>query len=220
MSRITALFVVLIFSFQEGIGQQEYSKVFEDFGLWSSISLDGDISKKWTYKGTYAYRLKNNASELRTTYFQANINRDLKKKWDVGMAVRYSAKQNSQIFRFSPIVKKYIRFKPINVLYRFKADISHELFDARAEWESRIRNRFGVEYSRKKHDLKGGISVEWFHENDDHLLWANNIRYNASIQYKINKKFRIKTTFLVQQELNKAKPVRDYVIRWNVHYKL
>lgn len=213
------LFVVCFSS--RAFAQKEYSKVYEDFGIWTDLTLKKDISKKWKSSLDYSLRLDENASELRSTFVEINFQRDLKRKWDVGTSIRYTIRTSSQTLRYSIYVKKYIRIKPINVQYRFKTDFNYDLFsDSQDPIKEVFRNKVGIEYSRKKHRLGAMLSAEWFHPLDRDLFLPSDIRFKTGLSYKVNKRIDLKLSYIVQEELNKSKPERDYVCNFGIQYEI
>jgi len=200
---------------------QDFSKTYEDFGIWNNVSVSHKWAKKWSSDFDFSLRLDENARELRSAFVEMNLERDLKKKWDVGGVIRFNHKGNTQIIRFSPYLKKYVRFKPFNVKYRFKFDYNYDLTDnSNYPFKEVFRNKIGIEYKRKKHKLGGQITGELFHDWDKQFTLPDSFRLKAGLSYKINKKWDIDIAYIIQEELHTTRPVRDYIISWGISTEL
>lgn len=220
MGRLIIIAVLFLVSIS-GVFAQNYSQVFEDFGVWNNVTLDYDWTKKWSSSLDVSLRLDENASELKSLFSEFSLERDLKKKWDVGAVLRYTQRTSSESVRFSAYVKKYYRFKPINLKYRLKVDVNYGLFSSdQFPFDEVIRNKFSLEYKRKKHRLGGYFSTELFHEVDRDLALPSAIRFKVGSSYKINKMFDVDLSYIIQEELHKAKPVRDYIVSWGISMDL
>lgn len=220
MSRFIAT-IILSFCFLGASFAQEFSRTYEDFGLWNNVSLSHKWSKKWSSNFDASLRLNENASELRSLFTEVSVERDLKKKWDVGAILRYTYKTNSESLRFSPYVKKYYRIKPFNIKYRFKTDINYGLTsNKQIPFDEVLRNKLTLEYKRKKHDLGAYIATEIFHAIDKDFTLPSNIRFKTGLTYKINKKIDVDINYIIQEELHKSKPVRDYIVSWGLSVEI
>ncbi len=219
--RLSYLYILVGLFLATGAFAQNYSRVYEDFGLWNNLSLEYDLSKKWSSSLDMSLRLDENARELRSAFAEITLERDLKKKWDTGIVLRYALKSNAQTVRFSPYVKKYYRIKPFNFKYRLKLDLNYKLFSNDQDPLNEVlRNKFTVAYKRKKHRLGAAFSTEWFHKNDRDIVLPSSIRFKMATTYKINKKIDVDLSYIIQEELHKAKPVRDYIVSWGLTMEL
>ena len=214
------LSVIFIVSFFGLKAQNPYFVVTEDFEWWTEVEADHSYSKKWDGSYTLGARFDYNASQIKSFLAEYAIERDLKKKFDCGAQFRATYNLKSTTLRFSPFLTKTIRLKPINFNYRLKNDFDNELKKDKIKTDSRLRNKFEIEYKRKKHDFSPSIYLEIFHNYDWNQILLGNLRAGVSFQYELSKSTKISASYSVQQEQHVSNPVRDYILRTKISYSL
>jgi len=155
---------LIIFSFALVVqmnGQDE-----KDSQLWLSGSSSIKISKKFRVKATTSIRFNDNWTHRRSTYFQVAPRYVLNKMWTTSVYYRfnardaYTANDHRMGIRFSASERE----KPLNFGYTTKLEFNRHFSsdpDGRNDWT--WRNRFGVEYQRKKkHRWVPSVLVEFF----------------------------------------------------------
>lgn len=191
-----------------------------DFGLWSFVEVEKKLSKKWDISAEYDLRLKDNLYQLRNTFVEIKITRDLPQKWKTSFMTRGVIAQDRRRFRLSHTLNKSMKFKAISFKYRLRHDVEWSDFSENLTPDVSLRNRIGVQYKRKKSPLKSAVFVEIKNDYEEQFFLVDNVRFKAQLKYKIIKELELTTGFIMQRNYHVVRPVSDRVIVLGLSYKL
>jgi hypothetical protein len=207
----------------------------ENFGTWTSISIDKKLDK-WSVEAE---------TELRTIYYFRLIDR-----WSLGLNADYSLNKYLKLgvgYQFmnaldydDDYVKSYfirnrlnlsatgkIKWNDFSFNLRERIQFTHK--EDRVQTDGTIddynvnpawawRNRFQLEYNIPNCKITPAFSVESFYDlNNPDGNSFDNIRYILSLDYKINKHNHIDIYGVINSELNSDDATGKYIL--GISYK-
>jgi long-subunit fatty acid transport protein len=194
-----------------------------DAGMWSTLSIEKDITKKFSVGLDQEVRLKNNSSRLSLLYTNVSAGYKINKGFKLGFGYRWIDKYEKE---------GYFSFK-----HRLMLDISckYKISDLSLGYRSRIQSEIGNVY---KSSL-GGIP-EWYWRNKFEIKYELNnftpyinaefgyqvidsknpradyafhrVRTSVGLDYKINKQNSIGIYYLNQQEFDIDDPSNSNIL--------
>jgi len=199
-----ALFLVI------SIGCIGQSKV--DNGLWSTISLEKELPKKFSFSFDQEIRFKDNISRLDILYSNIGFDYSFLKGFKTGIYYRLTekyTKENEFKFKHKFMFDIAYRYKisPISISYRSR--IQSEVKDYNSEYETNLawfwRNKFELKYSFKK--FIPHVSAEFYYQIKDPWNSALNKgwhkqRFSFGLDYKLNKKNEFGLYYLIQRGID------------------
>lgn len=195
----------------------------DDFGIWSTISIDKKISQKFGVALDEELRTFDNASRIDQYFTNAGVNYKLDKNIRFGITYRFinkgrddmSYSKRHRIYFDASYRKKVYAF---NVSYRFR--IQGQVKDYRSSdngkhLESIMRHKLDVKYNYKR--FTPYVAAEFFFQFVDpgfpagNNLW-NRERFYIGSDYDLNKKSTFGCFFMLQRTINIDSPQRDFIL--------
>lgn len=180
-----------------------------DFGLWSNIAVEKEISKKLDIQLEEELRFNQNVTRLKSLLTEVSIKYKFNDYYSLGGSYRLSYFTENRFgnrFTLSNQVKYKIEDFTLNYRLNFQTDIS-----AKDPIEYKIRNRFGVDYKINKR-WAIGMSGELFYSFYYNRNRFDRYRLAGGVDYKINKHHKISSSILFQQEFNVPRPEKDVIL--------
>ncbi len=213
--------ICLVLSLVFCIGGQIFAQdIRQDFGLWSSIGVKKKLSKKWDLSADYEYRLRDNLHQLRNTFVEIKLVRDLPKKWKTAAYIRATAEPDEFKIRFTHTVNKSFKINDFTLKYRLRHDVDRNVFQSDQNFEVRLRNRLGLQYRYKKSSLKSAFFVEINNDYESSFLFIDRLRLKGSLKYEISKDLSLELAYLTQRNYFVVEPRRDFVCVIGLSYEL
>ena len=211
-------FIIAIFLSSRALGQ------VEDFGLWTTISLEKNFTKRFSVGLDQEVRLKENVTQLDQTFTNLGVNYKLFKFLKLSGTYRFTQKymlDESISFRhrfFFDITLRH-KFNPIIVIFRSRIQTQVRANESGpgSLFEDMNRNKLQLKLDLDKR-YQPYVAAEMYYQlrdpkNAENRYNFNNMRYQAGVDYEINRVHKIGAYFLHQREMNVARePFYDYVI--------
>lgn len=211
MGRLIFVFIIiLIFNFQ-GYSQRE------DLGLWTSLGFDKSITNKLDLDFVQELRLNENISELETAFSDIGLSYELIKNIKLGLNYRFIQKRDLASFYntrhrfYGDITLKYPIHKfELSLRTRFQYQyIQINSSEGGMLPENYMRNRLLISYDINKR-LATYLTSEFYY-NMGFASEFDKIRYSAGLKYKLTQLSGINLYYLMQEEINEANPMREYI---------
>ncbi len=159
---------------------------------WFEMSVSKDITKKLELDIATEIRF-NEGFELNEYFLESGLEYKFSKYFSLGGNYRlgnnFNKKGESQWYgRFAFDAKTGYEWKKLGTQLRVRYTNADDFSDDDAKINY-LRYKFKLDYSLKKLDLKPYLSYELYQNLDDKEF--NKSRYEASLEYKINKHHRI-----------------------------
>ncbi len=207
-------FVFIIFiGFSSNVLAQN---IRQDLGVWSYLEVEKKLSKKWKISGEYELRLRDNFNQLRNTFVEIKLDRDLPNKWKTAVYFRTTKTPDEYKFRVSHTLSKSVKISQISLKYRLRNDFEPTFFTER----SVLRNRLGLQYKFDEIPLKTGVYVEINNEYEQQFFLIDRLRYKGVVKYELMKDLNIELGYLTQRQYHVVEPKRDFVFILGMSYKL
>lgn len=211
MYKFLFFFVGLFFSIK---GYAQFNPSYADAGMWSTVSLDYALNKKWTILAAEEFRMRENYSRVNLFYTNLGLEYAPNKYIKTALVYRFIDKvldDNSIGFRHRLMWDITFRYKirKIALSYRHRLQMEYRnIFSTETgfmpEWYD--RSKFEIAYQLQKkwsiygatelryqiHDVRNEVSENTFHR----------IRYQAGIDYRINKYSKLGVYYLIQRVFN------------------
>lgn len=187
----------------------------KDFQTWTSAEIDKKISKKFKLQLSQELRLKNNSTQLGSTFTDAGVKYKVLKKLDAGIYYRFI------------ITKDAVAHRPY-------LDVSYDLEQGRWTIEPRLRFQHQVQrdqpaedYIRPKLSINYLVVKHWepyvsgeffYHAFYNEGNEFDQYRLSAGIDYSFTKEHSIKVFYLFSQELNVNNALQRHVAGLSYKY--
>jgi hypothetical protein len=204
----------------------------EDLNLWTSAGIEKKLSRRFSIALSEELRLKENISQFDMTYTNLGVKFKLSKKIRLSLYYRFIQKQRldeSMSFRHRiygdvSFHFKFNRFLIVDRI-RYQAQVKDYYSSEFGSLpEDNLRNRLELKYDIKKKPIMpyigGEIAYQFMNpakpEQADQLNLA---RIFTGLEFTILDNHSLDLFYMVQQELNVKKPMRDYVIGLSYGFK-
>lgn len=192
-----------------------------DFQIWTSLTADKEITKKFDAELQLEMRCVDNARLVGTAFTDAGIAYQFTKWLKISGNYRFILKRLDDGF-YQNRHRFYCNFqlshKTDFANYSFRTRYQHQFSDLNNDnynTDNYIRNKFTFKPNIFKKFVTY-ISFESYHNIEKNLFFSpTDIRTEAGIEYKISKKQTFNPYFLFQRERRTANPEFDYVLGLN-----
>lgn len=234
MNKLIIIIVLFVFY------RASYSQ-YDDFGVWSSVKIDYDISNKLNLNYSFAYRTEENSRLTKKIFNELGANYEVYKYIRLGFEYRNTFRRDiDNSFDNEHRIAPFLRFD-----YKLKKDIRFDFrtqyqFETRTYTGGRSQNLrdFGVWYDegffyerqvlrlkpRIKYDInkksRVNFSYEMFILLSRDFTQIRRERYSLEYEKKINKRNSFDIAFLYQYQLNITQPRTDNVIKFGYNYTI
>ena len=222
------VFVLLFFI----IVTKTFSQTTNDAGLWATLNLDKEVSKRFSLFLTEEYRMRENFTRVNLFYTDLGIEARPFKILKVSLAYRLIEKNlidNTYSYRHRLMLDITVKQKYKKLILSYRQRLQAEVRNVTSskngkmpEWYS--RNKFEVKYNFGKPVIPY-VAVELryqFHnprQVESDKTWHRS-RYTLGLDYKKNEKNTFGIYYLIQQEYNVSAPQDLYIIGIEYSYTL
>jgi hypothetical protein len=186
----------------------------QDAGLWSTISIDKELSRRWSVGLDEELRMFDNMSRIDQFFTNAGVSYKPNKFLKFSVVYRFISKSrddkpysNRHRLYFDAAVKK----KFYDFSFNYRARVQGQLRDIYSSDEGGkvpetfMRHKIGVDYQYKK--FTPNIAAEFFFQfNDPGFHYGDNLwdrtRLSIGCDYEINKRYSAGLFYLFQHDFN------------------
>lgn len=177
--------------------------------IWTSVRLEKSVKKVADFEIRQDVRFDNNAKELDSHFLALSASRKIAKWLDIGVSFRWT--NYEERFRFAPTL--YLRHKLNRIEFKLRSKWDFN-FNGNGSTEV-FRNKMSVAYRKKKLDWRPSLGLEIFQSSKLDYINLSKYRMFVKLRYKINKASAVQMGYLIQEELNRANPQREYILQLN-----
>lgn len=212
--RTFILILLAFFIFQKRSLAQE-----KDFGIWTTINVEKELSNKLKAAMEEEFRFAENASYLDSYFTDFSLEYKLSKPLSVSLNYRFINKRLEDGYYskrhrvYGSLSYRFIKHKKFSATFRtqLQYQFGNEWYEATANLFWMWRNKIALHYALK--DFKPYASVEMFYPLDYYTgNEIKNWRYVFGCDYNLNKKNKIGLYYLINQEVNLKNPVTTFVV--------
>jgi hypothetical protein len=219
-----AYFLLLIyFLLLSNFSKAQFSPSFEDAGMWNTLSVDYAISKKTALLFTEELRLNENYTRLNLLYTNIGVEHNINKHFKTSLVYRFINKYNEDNFfefrhRLMWDITAKQKISRFTLAYRHRLQVEYRNIMTSEtgfvpEWYSRHKVDISYQLSKKAtpyvsaetryqlYDPRRVISQDKLHR----------IRFQAGLDYKLNKFSKVGVYYLVQRVFNVANIENIYI---------
>ncbi|MFM7902957.1 MAG: DUF2490 domain-containing protein, partial [Bacteroidota bacterium] len=199
-----------------------------DAGLWTSMGLQSDLSKKFSLDGDIELRFNENITELGTAYGEALLGYKFNKMWEASIGYRLIGKR-----RYDDSYS--IRHRALlNLAYKKKID--KVTVSVRARYQSQYSDinrsdnwRVPDDYFRLKGSLKYDTDTKWtplvsgeafYYLNRPEGILFTGYRLSAGVEFEYSKKSAVNLGYVFDREVNVSNPWTNYIVSIGWSYKI
>ncbi|MFW5821042.1 MAG: DUF2490 domain-containing protein [Bacteroidota bacterium] len=200
----------------------------KDFGLWTSVELEKDLSKNLELEIGIENRLEDNLNQRDETFFDTGLSYR-KGIFVAGFGYRITNKNErggSSGYSHRFIGQMRLRPEWKRFSFDYRARFQKQYFNIYSSEnghipENFIRNRVRAGYNIRKTDLEPSISYELFYLLDHREKgFFQKGRFKLELSYEINKKNSLEISYIVQETINEADLQKTYVIGIGYKYEI
>ncbi len=201
---------------------------YNDFGVWSSLSIKQKLNANWKYGADLQWRANENSTAIKTFFVDLDLRYSFSKHVKGFISYRLGKKRQIANYylaaqRFSSGLTAKSTLKKWKLGYRFKIQKSMndlEALDRGAQGNIVFRNKFSVEHKlMKKTSMWSSFEVFSF-KNEKFSFSNTDWRWKTGIDRKLKKRQYLTLGFMIQRELYNYNPVTDYVVLLGYQYEL
>lgn len=195
-----------------------------DFGVWTTFSLDKKINGKFSANLTEEFRLFQNAQRYNLSYTNVGLSYKLTKAWKFSVVYRFLQKyrdENTISWRHRFYVDAQFKQKYYPFTFIYRARLQSQVRDFYTSYDGKIperywRNKFDLRYELNK-SFSPYLAAEFRYQfKNDRNKSANNKfnrgRYYVGCQYQHSESKTFDFFFMHQREFNVNNPERNYIV--------
>lgn len=187
---------------------------YQDFGIWTGVKVEKELSKKGSVFGEVQGRVMQNATQLANLFLQVGGAYSFADWYELSASYRYANFSEFDVNR-------------IDVYNTFKFKVNDNSFALRLQYQqsfvtrkiqgNRLRVRFKYSFKVNK-KFKPYLKAQYFYTNFyDYKNW-NRQRYSIGAVVRVAKKNYVNIFYQYENEFNVANPASEFV--FGVKYKL
>jgi len=197
----------------------------QDAGLWSSLTIEKEFTKKISVSLSEEFRFNENITELGSFFTDAGIAFKLNGDIKVSGCYRLISKkplENYYSIRHRIYVDLALRKKIKKLTPGLRIRIQEQQADIYSSDEGIIPEWYLRPKVALRYNMKGKwasyLSSEWFYHVSKKML--DNFRFTVGVERKITGNLDLDLFFLHQQEVNVKNPTYDYIWGIGLNYSL
>lgn len=191
----------------------------QDAGLWAGFTLDFDLKKKFHAGADIQTRWNENISEARTNFIQPWVSKDWTKHFSTSFSYRMMARRTLDNFyegrdRANLDFKLKTKLKDLKLQYRVRVQRAVGIFNPERSIGATVTQRHRLKFGyglHKKVDV-GVLGESFFSADDAQRQTLTDLRFKASVKYKVKKRNYLTVSYLVQKEYNTRNPLTDFIL--------
>lgn len=187
---------------------------YSDAGLWSTVSLDYALNKRWAIVFAEEFRMRENYSRVNLFYTNLGIEYTQGKHFKTALVYRNIQRQNLEntfMIRHRLMWDATLRtkWKKLSFSYRHRLQVEYRAIHSIPigkipEWYSRSKFELGYQYSKK---INPYAAVELRYQIFDPRNMVSDhtwhrVRYQVGVDYRLNKFSKVGLYYLVQRVFN------------------
>lgn len=184
-----------------------HAQVQKDAQLWKGLVLQKTfLDNRIQLSLNEEVRLRNNMSEVRTSFTDVSLYYKLHKRWAAGLGYRYSVKPDLNGHRlYGDLVWKPKIKGPLGLTIRTR--VQHD-FD-RLDQGTTLRPRLWLDYNLPKTKLEPYVGAEPFFRLDEAANF-DQFRLYAGLKYPLRKKVELRLGYIMAQDIDGAAREQDH----------
>jgi long-subunit fatty acid transport protein len=205
----------------------------KDAALWTAIGINKDFSKNFKAEVGIGYRLNNNMQIFEKAYIEAGVSYRINSFFKISADYRYENKNNfledyiSERNRFTLAWQN--RFKTDNfrfywtIKYQHKFTDNYEANGVYIEYDYHLRNKFKIEYNKKKSDFTPYLFYESYTPLDYNSVFRYGFdqhRFQIGTDYNIAKKHKLNIFFMYIADIKPEANLQEYIYGIEYHLSL
>jgi hypothetical protein len=219
------LFLVAGLVFLAGITTQAQ---VNDAGLWTSLSLEKRLNKKFSVELNQEVRLFENLSEVGSFYTEIGASYRLSKIFEASAGYRFINKRrldDSYSIRHRFLVNLNARKKWGQVSSALRVRYQSQYRDVNSSEDGRIpenylRTKLTFKYDLNKRYQPVLSGETFFHLNHEEGVLMDGYRIGAALEYDLSKRSDVELGYLIDREVQRNNPWTNYVITLSWNYRL
>ena len=198
-----------------------------DAGLWTSIDLQTDISKRFNVDANVELRFNENISELGTIYGETSLGYKFNKSLEFSAGYRLIGKRRlddsySARHRMLFNVSYRKKIKKITTTFRVRYQTQFTDINRSADWrvpEEYLRTKIAIKYDTDKKWTPFFSGESFYRIGVDPGIVFNEYRLSAGVDYDFNKKSGITLAYIFDREVQVEDPWTNYVVSLGWKYR-
>ena len=212
----TKLIFILITTFSFSVSKAQVN----DAALWTHISIEKNLSSFFSLELNQEFRLNENISELGTAFTEAGFQYKILNDIRIGASYRFIQRRrldNSYSFRHQHAYFLTLRQEIGKFDFIVREKYQSRYSDINSSDDGKIpedvlRTRLTIRYDLVKR-YAPFISAEFYYQlNNPEGNEIEKLRYQAGLNYELNKYHSFSLAYLIDKEINRNNPWTDYVI--------
>ncbi|NCP84734.1 MAG: DUF2490 domain-containing protein [Bacteroidetes bacterium] len=200
-----------------------------DLETWSSIQVEYELNKQWSFELEEQLRLKNNSTEIGSYFTEFTTSYKLPSSVKLALGLRYNRENDNkgakqgirEHFRYQFDVSYKHELENLELSYRLRYQNRQEFsFTETVEKDAVQKMRFktSLDYNIKKWKIDPSLSAEIFNQLSGNQTGFDAFRITAATDYKIKGKGKIGLFYRLERELNVDYPKSTHIIGINYKY--
>ncbi|MDQ3046387.1 MAG: DUF2490 domain-containing protein [Bacteroidota bacterium] len=197
-----------------------------DAALWVGIGLEKKLTNKFSLELTEELRFNENISELGTIFTEMGASYKIAKRFTIGGNYRFTQRRRVDDFysirhRYSLEASYKIKVKKLNFIIRERFQSQYK--DGGRDEDGGVagnylRSKLSIKLNTGK-KVTPFISGElWYQLTNEKGNEFDNVRYQAGIDYELNKFSTFTLGYLINKEFNVNDPWTTYAINLGFKY--
>lgn len=182
---------------------QDHSPVLDDFEVWTGVTLETKLNKKFGVELNQALRLNENGASIKNIFTQVGVDYKINKRLKIGGDYRWIPQSQEESENRFDVWLRYRKeiLDRLEFSYRFKAETQTGDF---SNYAHRLRNRIGFEYNIRKWKWDPSFQVELFYVYRYNFQNISRIRYVLETSRKLTDGLDLNVGMLYQRNYNQA----------------
>lgn len=179
-----------------------------DFGLWTGVSGQLKLGKRFEVTAEEQLRLRNNAQSIEQLLTEFGLGFKLNKRIDFAVNYRYAYKEFAIRHRVNFDVAVESKFnKKLSLVNRFRYQVQYRFNE---DIRPKFRHKIGIDYNLNK-KAKANLDTEIFYAYYYDFKNFSGYRLKSTFNYKLTDWLRWDIFALYQTELNDEYPVNEII---------
>ena len=186
-----------------------------DFGLWTGIAIEKELSKKWEISLEEEARFDENVTNFKKLLTEFGVQYKVNKYYRTALIYRFTYEPGDGLGN-RLVWSNTARYKLEDFTFSYRLNFQTD-FNTEEATSYKIRNRVGVDYKFNKRweiGLTGELNYSFYYYRN--VLDRYRISFGAD--YKVNKHHKIGAGLMFQSQINTADPNKDVVLSAKYKY--
>jgi len=202
--------------------------VVRDLQLWTGISLDKNINKKWELCFNEDIRFRKNMSQIYEINNNIGVNYELNKYFSGGINYRFIIEHKRSgsyeyLHRYHVEAKVSQRWNKWKAQYRARyqnKDDQYFFDESVFDPVHAIRNRISVAYDPEMFPAESFLEGEIYYKIKTDLSNFSKVRVTAGMEFEIAKNNEIEVYYRIDRDINVDHPQTVYIVGLEFKFEL